>query len=115
MAVQSFDVTSLSSDATVVTWDAGATGDTGAVYLNSTGATRGCVQFRGTFAGGTVIVLQGSNDGTTWYTLDDTQTVAVSATAAAIFEFDSAARYLRPSIGSGAADSVSAIMVIRGT
>lgn len=72
------------------------------------------VQFGGTFNGGTTAVLQGSNDGSTYFTLKDILGNSVSATAAALFEVSTSVRYIKPSVSSGSADNVNVIVVMRG-
>lgn len=57
------------------------------------------VQIEGTFDSATV-VLQGSNDGTNWYTLTDPQGNAISKTSAALEQISEATRYIRPSVSS---------------
>jgi len=71
------------------------------------------VQISGTFNGGTTCVMQVSNDGSTWFTADDTQGTAVSATADAFFELSTAARYIRPSVSSGSSDDLDVVLVVR--
>jgi hypothetical protein len=96
-----------------VTWANMATGDT--ITRIEPGTTRGvagCVTFTGTFGGATV-TLQGSNDGTNWFNLLQNGT-AIAATAAALFDFSTAARYLRPALTGGTGDSVTAILMLRG-
>lgn len=97
-----------------VTWEALATGDTiVALPIAAQAAIAGAVQFKGTFGGATVS-LQVSNDGTTFYDMDDLGGTAVSATAAALFEFTTAAMYLRPAITGGTGDDVDVVVVLRG-
>jgi hypothetical protein len=73
----------------------------------------GTVQFSGTFGGATV-KLQISNDGTTYFDMKDLSGVTISTTAAAIFEFTTAALYLRPVSTGGTGDSVTTTLVLRG-
>lgn len=77
-------------------------------------ALAGTVQFTGTFDSATA-VLQGSNDGSTWVTLDDAQGDTVSFTAAGYAEVSTAFLYLRPSTsgGSGSQD-IDCIFCARG-
>lgn len=60
-----------------------------------------CVQMSGTFGVGGTIVLEGSNDGVSYFTLNDTQGSAVSITAGAIKQVVEAPRYVRPRISAG--------------
>lgn len=73
----------------------------------------GAVQFGGTFGGATV-KLQVSNDGTTWADLKDVHKDAVSATAAAMFDFSTSAAYIKPDVSGGSANNVDVILVLRG-
>lgn len=64
------------------------------------------VQISGTI-GGATIVLQGSNDGTTYATLKDLQGNNLSFTAAGYAEFSSGAAFIKPSISGGTGDSIN--------
>ena len=64
------------------------------------------VQVSGTFGGATV-VLQGSNDGTTYTTLKDLQGNSLSFTSAGYAEFSSGAAFIKPSISGGTGDSLN--------
>lgn len=55
----------------------------------------------GTFGAGGTIVIQGSNDGTNWFTMTDAQSAAVSKTAAAMELLVEAPRYIRPLVTAG--------------
>ncbi len=76
-------------------------------------ALAGAVQFSGTFGGATV-VLEGSNDGITYFTLRDLQGNSISATAAAYVEFTTSAAYIRPRASGGTGDSLTATATLRG-
>jgi len=98
----------------VVTWETVTTGDVGASWaMEGDGSGLCAVQITGTFNGGTTAVMQVSNDGVTWFTADDVQGTAVSATADAFFEMSTAARYIRPSVSSGSSDDLDVVLVIR--
>ena len=58
------------------------------------------VQATGTWDTAT-LVLQGSNDGTVWFTLDDVQGTAVSFTANGFAELSTAAAYIRKFFPAG--------------
>ena len=64
--------------------------------------------------GGATVKLQVSNDNTTYFDVKDTGATTVSATAAAIFNFSSAAIYFRPAITGGTGDAVDIYLVLRG-
>ena len=104
-----------SAVADIITWSGIITNDTVNRWeIHNATAVAGSVQITGTFNGGTTAVLQVSNDGTTWFTADDVQGDAVSATAAAFFELSLTARYVRMSVASGSSDSITAVLVLRG-
>lgn len=97
-----------------VTWADIVTGDTITAFpIDAQAAVAGAVQFAGTF-GGATIGLQASNDGTTFFDIKDLGGTVISATAAALFEFTTAAMYIRPVISGGAANAVDVIVVLRG-
>lgn len=71
----------------------------------------GAVQFVGTI--GTAVTLQVSNDGTNWVTLNDKDGTEISTgTSGAMFEFSTAARYLRPGTPTGTSD-VDVTLILR--
>jgi hypothetical protein len=97
-----------------VTWADLATGDTITAFpVAAQAAVAGAVQFGGTFGGATV-GLQVSNDGTTFFDMKDLGGTVVSATAAGLFEFTTAAMYIRPVISGGTGDAVDVTVVLRG-
>ena len=99
-----------------VTWETLTSSDAaGASWPQpGTSAAIAAVQFTGTFDSATAI-LQGSNDGSTWVTLNDTLGTAISFTAAGYAEVSTALAYIRPSTsgGSGSQD-IDCILVARG-
>jgi hypothetical protein len=97
-----------------VTWADLATGDTIVAFpVAAQAAVAGAVQFGGTFGSATV-KLQVSNDGTTYFDMKDLGGTVVTATSAALFEFTTAAMYLRPAISGGTNDAVDVTLVLRG-
>lgn len=97
-----------------ITWAGIVTGDTiVSLPVNAQAAVAGAIQISGTFGGATV-AFQASNDGTNFYTMKDLAGTDISATAAGLFEFTTAALYIRPSISGGSANSVDAILSLRG-
>jgi hypothetical protein len=97
-----------------ITWAGVVTGDTlTSLPVAGQAAVAGAVQFSGTF-GGATMTLQASNDGTTFATIKDLTGTAISATAAGLFEFTTAALYIRPAITGGSANSVNVILSLRG-
>ena len=83
----------------VYTWAGLASGDTGQP-LRGPGFTDASYQIGGTFNGQTV-VIEGSNDGVTYFTLVDPFNVALSFTAAAIAQVLPICLWIRPRIIGG--------------
>lgn len=100
--------------ARVITWADCATGDTinSATLENMQGGV-GAVQLSGTWGGATV-VLQVSNDGSTWATMKDVNGASISATDDAFHEFSTAGVYIRPSSSGGSSDAVDVVVALRG-
>ena len=99
---------------TVYTWADMSTGDTiESVSPQDQQTTIAAIQFTGTFGGATV-ALKGSNDGTNWATLPDVFGTDISTASAALFDFSTAALYLKIDISGGTGDAVDATMVLRG-
>lgn len=97
-----------------ITWTDASTGDTLEPFsVDAQTAIAGAVQFSGTFGGATA-KLQVSNDGVTYFDMRDLGGTTISATAAAMFEFTTAAAYVRPTISGGTGDDVDVIVVLRG-
>lgn len=89
------------------TWANLATGDTGAPIQGS-GFTDRSFQIGGTF-GGSTVVIEGSNDGTTYATLKDPFGNSLSFTAAGFAQVIEIARYMRPRVSGGAAASITVV------
>lgn len=92
------------------------TNDTGGA-LDAAGATIKSVQVTGTFGAGGTVVIQGSNDGTNYVTLNDNQDNPLSLTSAGIESIQENTRYVRPfvSAGDGTTDlDVTMVVVRRG-
>lgn len=98
--------------ASVVTWSAMATGDTGSA-VQSPGFSDRSVQVEGTFGGATV-TIQGSNDGTNYYTLTDTAGVALTFTSAGLRQMLQITRYVRPAVTAGAGSALKVSLLIVG-
>jgi len=100
--------------ATLVTWDAMATGDSGAPFgLNA--AADITIQVTGTF-GGSTVTFQGSNDGTNWHPLTQRgSTTNMAYTAAANHICQEMPAFIRPIIagGTGSAFKVTAAIFYR--
>jgi hypothetical protein len=97
-----------------VLWEGVATGDTVVGFpVRDRLGMNAAVQFRGSFGGATT-KLQVSLDNTTYADMKDIHGVAVSATAAGVFDISTSAIYLRPSVTGGTEDAVDIILVLRG-
>ena len=100
--------------ATLVTWDAMATGDSGAPFgLNA--AADITIQVTGTF-GGSTVTFQGSNDGTNWHPMTQRgSTTNMAFTAAANHTCQEMPAFIRPNItgGTGSAFKVTAAIFYR--
>ena len=95
-------------------WETLTTGDQGSAFeMAGTLGIFGSVQATGTFANGTVMTLQVSNDNTNWATLKDLTGTAIELSAAGLVDFTTAARYIRPSVASGSSDDVDVTVVLR--
>lgn len=95
------------------TWSTITNGDTGLPVEWIQHADR-CVSVTGTFGVGGTVVIQGSNDNTNWYTLNNAQSVALSLTAAGLKQVVELPRYMRPAVtaGDGATD-IDVILIMR--
>lgn len=71
------------------------------------------VQATGTW-GGATLVLQGSNDGTTWFTLNDPAGTDISFTANGLMQILEGVRYIRPVTSGGAGTDVTVVLIERG-
>lgn len=95
----------------IATWAGETTSGNASIprYAPLTSLVCASVQVSGTFGGATV-VLQGSNDGTTYATLNDLQGNALSFTSAGYAEFSSGAAFIKPSISGGTGDSLNVVV-----
>jgi hypothetical protein len=101
MAVVQFTGSKIGKSSALCTWSALATGDTGTPLLNAEKSDRS-VQVGGTF-GGSTTVIEGSNDGVTYFTLTDPAGAALSFTVAGLKQILQVTKYIRPSTSGGAA------------
>lgn len=67
------------------------------------------VQVSGTFGAGGTVVIEGSNDNVTWYTLSSPANAALSFNAAGLKQIVEAARHTRARVSAG--DGTTAIAV----
>lgn len=95
----------------IATWAAENTAGNASItrYAPHVSLANASVQVSGTIGGATV-VLQGSNDGTTYTTLKDLVGTDLSFTAAGYAEFTSGAAFIKPSISGGTGDSINVIV-----
>jgi len=106
------EVRSFQDYAIKVTWETlTETNSTGAPFLIAAFNTI-AIQFAGTFGGGSV-VLEGSIDGATYFTLDDVEGAAISKSAAGMETSGDYALWVRPRVASGTGVDVDAIMICR--
>lgn len=70
------------------------------------------VQVDGTFGGGTV-TLEGSNDGTNWFTLRDPQGTDLSFTSASLKQVMETTLFTRSNLTGGVSVSVNVTMCLR--
>lgn len=94
----------------VYTW-AAIPGDSSGVPVGGPGFTDRSFQVAGTFGGATV-VIEGSNDGTNYFTLHDPFANALSFTAAALAEVTEMALFMRPRVIGGAAAAIDVVAVL---
>lgn len=95
-----------------VTWSDALAADTFQPF-NVAGHTLKSVQIGGTFDSATV-VIQGSLDGTTYFTLSDLAGGAISKTSAALEGIQEHVIWIKPSTsGGGGSSSVDVVMVLK--
>lgn len=99
-----------------VIWTGVSTADTMVAWkLTGSQALAAAVAFDDNSAwGSSTVKLQASCDGTNYFDMKDTLGNTISATANAMFEFSTAAAYLKPASSGGTADNVDVILVLRG-
>lgn len=99
-----------------ILWETCVTGDTLLPYeMDNLDGPMGAVQFAGTFNGGTAVGLTASNDGTNYVALTDIHGTSISGlTAAALHDFSTAAKSIKPSVASGSSDDIDVTVVLRG-
>lgn len=98
----------------LVSWTGGATADGAATAVELTEFADNCMQAIGTI-GGATLVLEGSNDGTNWETLNNAQGGALSFTAltSTIKQIVERPRYIRPKLTGGTATGIGVYLVMR--
>lgn len=81
-------------------WEAMPNGNDGTPLLIDRRTDRS-VQVSGTFGAGGTVVIEGSNDGTNYYTLNDLQGTALSFTSARLEGISEVPLYVRPRVTAG--------------
>lgn len=110
MAEINFIFTQLGDHATV-RWETIDGSDTGQVF-DLQDYNDNTVTVTGTFDSNT-LTMQGSNDGTNWFTLTDNNGSSIAFAAAGGAYIAQAPRYIRPSLGSGASSDIDVIVHLR--
>ena len=102
------------SGITLISWTTLTEDDTAQdVIVNGTGPIACALQVTGTFGGATV-VLQGSNDGTTWATLADVLGSTSGLAAAGVAEYSTSAVYTRVAATGGTGQDLDIYLSFRG-
>ncbi len=91
---------SIATQTWLVAWNACANGDTGTPYELNDEADN-CFSVDGTFGVGGSVTLEGSNDGSHYYTLHDPQGNNLTFTAAGMKQILETPRYVRPHVTAG--------------
>jgi type 1 fimbria pilin len=116
MATQPKTITALTrfgEDCHLVVWTGLLNTDDGDPF-EGPGSNERSIQFTGTFGSGGTIVLEGSNNGTHWFTLTDPQGNNISATTARIKRISELTRYVRPRVTAGdGSTNLTATMLVR--
>lgn len=98
----------------LVTWADMATGDTINPYtIEGTRGVVSCVHFSGTF-GGATLGMEHGNNGSSYVAMKDKLGSTIGATSEDVFQLDTAARQVAPTISGGTSDSVTANLILRG-
>lgn len=110
MAVIDYDFDN-QGDRSIVTWETLTCGDTGRV-LDLNNFNDNTVTATGTFNSEN-LTMQGSNDGTVWFTLTDPTGVGVVFSAAGGKVLVEAPRYIRPSFSGASGGDVDVLVLLR--
>lgn len=108
-------ITTHGDDCHVVTWTpmTNAGTDVGSP-IEMPGSADRSIQVSGTFGTGGTVLIEGSNDGTNYVTLNDPQGNALSVTTAKIEQLLELTRYIRPRISAGdGSTSLTVTMLLR--
>lgn len=113
MMIGATRLTTFGARGAVVSWAGLATGDSGSSVDTADMADRS-VQVTGTF-GGASVSLEGSNDGATWFVLNDPLGAAITFTSAGLRQVLEITRYVRPVVTGGAGSGLTVTLVALGT
>ena len=106
-------ITPFGDEAHVITWALLTAANAVGAAIEMPGSSDRSVQIDGTWDSAT-FVLQGSNDGTTWFTLTDPQGNAISKTSDALEMVSELTRYIRPSTsGGGGSQSINCRVLLK--
>lgn len=118
MAVQAMTATKAGTidDSHIVQWSliGAPTTDTCAAFENPREADRSVQMFGAVGAAGfngATITMQGSNDGTNWFTLTDPLGNAIALTASGGKQITEISRYIRPSISGATTGTTPGVLV----
>jgi len=111
MAVQPTNINTGNSRSLVVQWS-GLAADEAGDPIPFSQYTDKSVQVGGTL-GGAAVRLQGSNDGTNWFTLTDPQGNPLSFSSPGLEAVSEATRFVRPAVVGGAAASVDVYLLCK--
>lgn len=101
-----------SNDCWSITWTGLGDADTGSAVRLASASDRS-VSISGTFAGATVTV-QGSNDGSNWFTLTDPQGNPISRTSAGLEQIAEVTKFTRVVTSGGLGTSVNVVIYAKG-
>lgn len=114
MSVIPVVISSPVSRVTRYTWTNVTQADTCEVIIpGGTEPLIGSISVSGTF-GSCTVALQGSNDGTNFYSLKDLGGSTIAITAAGAVEFTSAMYSFKPVASGGSSQSITITVVLRG-
>lgn len=113
MATVKPTITDISNDGSVqkIQWVLTSADSDGASIASSEWADRS-VQVEGTFGGSTTVV-QGTNDGANWQTLNNAQGTALSFTAGGMKQIVEVPERIRPLLSGGAGATITVTIIAR--
>lgn len=115
MATRTHTTTDISHAVKLTTWSGLLNGDDGST-LDAFAYTDKCMTVQGTFGAGGTVVVEGSNDGTNFFTMNDPQGNALSVTVGKIEQILENPRYIRPRVTAGdGTTNLSVIILSKGT